>query len=152
MKFISMIVLLSAMVLLAACAWTPRLAASTQPSVYMPSASPSATAPAAAAQVRSISPADAKARLDSGEEIILLDVRTAEEYLSGHITGSILLPLDELDAKADETLKDKNAIIYVYCRSGRRSKIAAEMLAGMGYTQVFDLGGIIDWPYGTSTN
>lgn len=173
MKFPVLIALISAMAFLASCAQTRQPAAGTQSAGSSPAASPSAAVSSSiktqatgssalasptdaatvdAAQARSITPADAKARLKAGEDITLLDVRTAHEYESGHITGSILLPLDELETRAPKLLKDKDAVIFVYCRSGRRSKIAAEMLAGMGYTQVYDLGGIIDWPYGTSTN
>ncbi|MGL4370193.1 MAG: rhodanese-like domain-containing protein, partial [Spirochaetota bacterium] len=69
-------------------------------------------------------------------------------YAQGHIEKSILLPLDRIDS-APGVIADKNAVIFVYCRSGRRSKIAAEKLLDAGYKNVYDLGGIIDWPYGT---
>ncbi len=96
-----------------------------------------------------IKPEDAKARLDKGENIILLDVRTEEEYNENRIPNSILLPVESIDQDAPAKLTDKDATIFVYCRSGRRSAIAVEVLTLMGYTKVYDLGGINDWPYET---
>jgi rhodanese-related sulfurtransferase len=93
-----------------------------------------------------ISPVEAKEIMDS-EEAIVLDVRTKQEYDQGHIEGSVLLPVDEISAHAEEVLKDKNAKILVYCRSGNRSATAAKTLIEMGYENVLDFGGIIDWPY-----
>jgi rhodanese-related sulfurtransferase len=93
-----------------------------------------------------ISPAEAKEIMDN-EETIVLDVRTKQEYDQGHIEGSVLLPVDEISAKAEEVLKDKEAKILVYCRSGNRSATAAKTLIEMGYENVLDFGGIIDWPY-----
>lgn len=101
---------------------------------------------------KSISPAAAKARLDSGEAIELIDVRTAEEYARGHIHGSKLLPLNLLSALAHERLPDRDATVFVYCQSGARSAQAARLLDSMGYTQVHDLGGIMGWPYGVTKN
>ena len=92
---------------------------------------------------------EAKKIMDSGEEYILLDVREQEEFEQGHIPGAILIPYTEIDAKAGEMLPDKDALILVYCRSGRRSKIASESLVNLGYTNVKEFGGIIDWPYET---
>ena len=89
---------------------------------------------------------DAKKVMDS-EEVIVLDVRTQAEYDDGHIENAVLLPVDEISAKAEDVLKDKNAKILVYCRSGNRSATAARTLINMGYTNVYDFGGIIDWPY-----
>ena len=94
-----------------------------------------------------ISPEEAKKIMDSGEEHTILDVREQEEYDKGHIADSVLLTYTEIEEKAEEILPDKNAQILVYCRSGRRSKIAAECLAKLGYTNVKEFGGIIDWPY-----
>jgi len=96
-----------------------------------------------------IKPQEAKARLDKGESIILLDVRTEEEYNEKRISGSILIPVEGIDSDAPVKLTDKAAVIFVYCRSGRRSAIAVEVLTLMGYTKVYDLGGIEDWPYET---
>lgn len=92
---------------------------------------------------------EAKKIMDNGEEYILLDVREQDEFDEGHIPGSILIPYTEIDQKAEEILPDKDKQILVYCRSGRRSKIASESLARLGYTNVKEFGGIIDWPYET---
>lgn len=94
-----------------------------------------------------IKPEEAKRRLENEKGIILLDVRTQEEYLESHIHDSMLIPVDEIEKEAPSKLADKNAVIFVYCRSGRRSAIASQTLADMGYINVYNLGGIIDWPY-----
>lgn len=90
---------------------------------------------------------EANKRLGSEKGIILLDVRTKEEYDTGHIKGSMLIPVDNLKAEADNKLKDKNSPIFVYCRSGNRSVTAAKILTNLGYTNVYNLGGINNWPY-----
>ena len=94
-----------------------------------------------------ITPEEAKKIMDSGEEHIVLDTREQAEFDSGHIPKAILIPYTEIENKAEEMLPDKDELILVYCRSGRRSKIAAESLAKLGYTNVKEFGGIIDWPY-----
>lgn len=78
------------------------------------------------------------------EDIVLLDVRTKEEYQESHIPQSILLPLDELQDKIKNIVPDKNKTIVVYCRSGVRSNIACEILKELNYLETYDLGGIID--------
>lgn len=93
-----------------------------------------------------ISPEEAKEIMDS-EEAIVLDVRTKEEFGQGHIEGAVLLSVDEISSKAEEVLKEKKAKILVYCRSGNRSATAARTLIELGYENVLDFGGIIDWPY-----
>lgn len=90
---------------------------------------------------------EAKEIMDSQEGYIILDTRTQEEFDEGHIPGAILIPHDEILKKAETVLTDKNQLILVYCRSGRRSKLAAEDLVKLGYTNVKEFGGIIDWPY-----
>ena len=90
---------------------------------------------------------EAKEIMDSEEGYIILDVRTREEYDQGHIPGAIVIPHEEIAEKAEEVLTDKDQLILVYCRSGRRSKIAAEALVELGYTNIKEFGGIIDWPY-----
>ena len=92
---------------------------------------------------------EAKQIMDTEEGYIILDVRTQEEYDESHIPGAILIPHTEIEARAEEVLTDKNQLILVYCRSGRRSKIAAEALLELGYTNIKEFGGIIDWPYET---
>lgn len=93
---------------------------------------------------------EAKEMLDRDKDIILLDVRTLEEYKEQHIENSILLPFDEIQYDADDVLPEKEATILIYCRSGRRSAIAALELIDMGYQNVYDFGGILDWPYETA--
>ena len=90
---------------------------------------------------------EAKQIMDSEEGYIILDVRTQEEYDEGHIPGAIVISHEEIVEKAEEVLTDKDQLILVYCRSGRRSKIAAEDLVELGYTNIKESGGIIDWPY-----
>ena len=90
---------------------------------------------------------EAKTIMDTEEDYIILDVREQYEYDEGHVPGAILIPDTEINAKASEKLTDKDALILLYCRSGRRSKIAAQSLVDLGYTNVKEFGGIIDWPY-----
>ena len=94
-----------------------------------------------------ISGAEAKALMDSESGYIIIDARTQEEYDEGHIPGAILIPEYEIADRAEKELPDKDQLILVYCRSGRRSKIAAEELVKLGYTNVKEFGGIIDWEY-----
>lgn len=101
----------------------------------------------AKATVQDITPEEAKERLDSDEAIILVDVRTKEEFDSGHIEGAVLLPVDQIQKNAADMFPDKDAVYFVYCRSGSRSGVATAMMVELGYQNVFDLGGIIDWPY-----
>lgn len=89
----------------------------------------------------------AKEIMDSREGYIILDTRTQEEYDEKHIPGAILIPHDEILEKAESVLTDKDQLILVYCRSGRRSKLAAEDLVKLGYTNIKEFGGIIDWQY-----
>ena len=93
---------------------------------------------------------EAKRIMDSVEDYIILDTREQDEYDTEHIPDAILIPYTEIDDKAAQMLPDKNMQILVYCRSGRRSKIAAEGLSRLGYTNVKEFGGIIDWPYETT--
>ena len=99
------------------------------------------------ASYEQISGAEAKALMDSESGYIIIDARTQEEYDQGHIPGAILIPEYEIADRAKKELHDKNQLILVYCRSGRRSKIAAEELVKLGYTNVKEFGGIIDWEY-----
>ena len=110
------------------------------------------TASPATAEYRKISAEDAKARMDSGDEIIVLDVRTKDEFNTGHIPGAILLPNETIIDTQPDLLPDLDAEILVYCRSGNRSAQAAKKLIAMGYTNVYDFGGIIDWPYDVVTD
>ena len=98
-----------------------------------------------------LTPEQAKARMEENPDLILLDVRTQEEFEQGHIPGAVCLP-NEMIAADMPFLFGKAAEILLYCRSGRRSADAAKKLRDMGFTNVFDFGGIIDWPYETTTD
>jgi rhodanese-related sulfurtransferase len=101
------------------------------------------------ATVMNITAQQAKELMDTQTGYIILDTRTQEEYDSGHIPGAILIPYDEVLEKAEGILTDKDQLILVYCRSGRRSKLAANDLVSLGYTNIKEFGGILDWPYET---
>lgn len=99
------------------------------------------------AAVNSILPEEALHRISSGA--FLIDVRTPEEYRTKHIKGSINIPLDELESRVATLVKNRNEEIILYCATGKRSRKAAELLVKSGYTEIFDLGGIVAWPYET---
>ena len=99
------------------------------------------------ASYEQITPEEAKSIMDTESDYIIIDARTAEEFAAGHIEDAILIPEYEIANRAKKELPDKDALILVYCRSGRRSKIASEELVKLGYTNVKEFGGIIDWPY-----
>ncbi len=110
----------------------------------------SAASAFAQARPKPISPAAARDLLASDKSVLLLDVRTREEYLEARIPGAVLLPYDAIDAaSAARVVGPKDRTVVVYCRSGRRSAVAASTLASLGYRNVYDLGGIGSWPYGT---
>lgn len=96
---------------------------------------------------QNITAEEAKEIMDTESDYIILDVRSQEEYDEGHIKNAICIPDTEIIAKAEEALTDKNQLILVYCRSGRRSKLASKYLVSLGYTNIKEFGGIIDWPY-----
>ena len=83
----------------------------------------------------------------ASQEVVVVDVRTREEYDGGHIENAVLVPNESIGSEMPEALPDKEATLLVYCRSGRRSKDAAQKLLELGYQNVYDFGGIIDWPY-----
>ncbi len=95
---------------------------------------------------RKISQEDAKKLIDA-KSCFVLDVRTEDEFVQGHIENSVCIPVDDLDSRLDE-LPGKDARILVCCRSGRSSRLAAEYLDSQGYENVFDLGGLVYWKYG----
>lgn len=88
-----------------------------------------------------------KAREMMGQEegSVIVDVRRQDEYESGHIPGAVCIPNETIEEEAPALLPDPDQIILVYCRSGNRSRQAAEKLASLGYTNVYEFGGIIDW-------
>ena len=89
----------------------------------------------------------AKTIMDTEKGYVIIDARTEDEFAEGHIENAILIPEYEIAKRAEKELPDKEQLILVYCRSGRRSKIASEELVRLGYTNVKEFGGIIDWPY-----
>ncbi|MDD3242923.1 MAG: rhodanese-like domain-containing protein [Eubacteriales bacterium] len=125
--------------ILAGCAGRPAAPTTAQPTVAQPAAP------------EALSPEQMKGWMDEGRTYTLVDVRTQEEYDQGYIPGAVLIPDSELIARAPEKLPDQTATIVVYCRSGRRSAAAAQALVEAGYTNVYDLGGIINWPYEITT-
>ena len=95
---------------------------------------------------KQISQEEAKDMMARDDGHIIVDVRRQDEYDAGHIPGAILIPNESIDKERPKELPDLNQIILVYCRSGRRSKEASEKLAKMGYTNIYEFGGIITWP------
>ena len=89
----------------------------------------------------------AKEMMENLDEFVLLDARSEEEFSEGHIPGAIVIPHEEVSERAEAEIPEKDVPVFVYCRSGRRSKIAAEELVSLGYSEVYEFGGIIDWPY-----
>ena len=98
---------------------------------------------------RKLSAADAYKMMSELTDYVLLDVRTEEEYRERRISGAILIPNYEIKDRAAKELPDKDKVIFVYCRSGARSANAAGELAALGYVNVYDIGGIMNWPYET---
>ena len=93
---------------------------------------------------------EAKEMIDTLDDEIILDVREQEEYDTKHIPDAILLPVGMIDEDtAEGVIPEKDTTILVYCRSGNRSKTASNKLAELGYTNVYEFGGIKDWPYET---
>ena len=93
-----------------------------------------------------ISQKEAKEMMDT-RKVLVLDVREQSEYAGGHIPGAVLLPVGTIDEAAAAVIPEKDAAVLVYCRSGSRSKRAAKALAGLGYTGIYEFGGIMSWPY-----
>lgn len=93
----------------------------------------------------SITMDEAKVIFENKGDCIIVDVRRADEFAEGHIPGAINIANESITDTEPKELPDKNAVIYVYCRSGNRSKQAAGKLAAMGYSNIIEFGGIIDW-------
>lgn len=101
---------------------------------------------------KQISQDEAKEMMARDDGHIIVDVRRQDEYDEGHIPGAILIPNESINTTRPKELKDLDQIILVYCRSGRRSKEASDKLAKMGYTKVYEFGGIITWTGETVKN
>ncbi len=156
-KPLLMTMLLAAALLLSACAPQAAVTPSAAPTAQAPAETPALQAtleaapqegtPAPQAEYHSMTPQEAKARMDSGDDLLVVDVRTPAEYAQGHIPGALLVPNETIGAAPPELLPDLHQEILVYCRSGNRSRQAALQMIDLGYTNVYDFGGIIDWPY-----
>ena len=93
---------------------------------------------------------EAKKMLDSGH-CIMLDVRTDEEFFTGHAEGSVNFDVDTINADtAAELIPSKDTPVIVYCKTGERAKLAAEALCELGYPNIYDVGSLVEWPYGLS--
>ena len=104
---------------------------------------------AADGSYRQISQEEAKEMMDT-RDVVILDVREQDEYDSGHIPGAVLLPVGAIEeGTAGEVISEKDSVVLVYCRSGNRSKTASSKLAELGYTNIYEFGGINTWPYET---
>lgn len=112
------------------------------------SSSEAASSPEPDKSYHKITAAQAKEMMDAGG-VIIVDVRTAEEYAEKHIPGAILVPNESIADEPPSALPDPEAVLLVYCRSGVRSRQASDKLVDLGYTNIYDFGGIIDWPYET---
>jgi len=110
---------------------------------------PPATMGPAANTFQIINAQQAKQMMNQSSDYIIVDVRTQSEYQDAHIDGAILIPVDQVAQLAPTILPDKQQLIFVYCRSGARAAQASTTLAQMGYTSVYDFGGITGWPFGT---
>ena len=92
-----------------------------------------------------ITQAEAKEMMKADDGHVIVDVRRQDEYDSGHIPDAILIPNESIGTEKPKELPDLDQVILIYCRSGRRSKEASQKLADMGYTHIYEFGGIIDW-------
>ena len=102
--------------------------------------------PEQALSYKQISQKEAVQMMAKDDGHIIVDVRRQDEYDAGHIPGAILIPNESIVSERPKELPDLDQIILIYCRSGRRSKEASEKLAKMGYTNIYEFGGIITWP------
>lgn len=99
-----------------------------------------------ASSYTSIAMEEAVSRMESETGYVLLDVRTEQEYAGGHIPGAVCIPNETIEEDVLECLPDMEQLIFVYCRSGNRSKQASEKLVNLGYTNIVEIGGVKDWP------
>ena len=110
------------------------------------------TTASAAANYQQITQEEAEEMMRADDGHIIVDVRRQDEYDSGHIPGAILIPNESIGTEQPKELPDLDQVILIYCRSGRRSKEASQKLADMGYTHIYEFGGIIDWTGDVVTN
>ena len=137
-KITALTVLISLCLLLSACGDGTRSSESVQSAVRTTEASETAT-------YQQITQEKAKEMMQADNGHIVVDVRRQDEYDSGHIPDAILIPNESIGSERPKELPDPDQVILIYCRSGRRSKEASQKLADMGYTHIYEFGGIIDW-------
>ena len=100
------------------------------------------------ASYQQITAEEAKSMMEEQPDAVILDVREQDEYDAGHIPGAVLLPVGTINEEtAASAIPEKDTVVLVYCRSGNRSKTASQALADLGYTRIYEFGGIKDWPY-----
>lgn len=98
---------------------------------------------------RHVSFETAKKMMEEDPAHLIIDVRGEEEYITGHACDAVLLPLDTISAEtAEAAIPSKDTLVFAYCRSGRRSRLAVDKLTELGYTNVYDIGSLVNWPYG----
>ena len=110
-----------------------------------PAAETKTEAEASSGSYQQITQEEAKAMREEQSDYLIVDVRRPDEFAEGHIAGAINVPNETIGEEAAEALPDKDQYLFIYCRSGRRSKEASQVLADLGYTNVYEFGGIIDW-------
>jgi rhodanese-related sulfurtransferase len=137
-KEIALTLLASLCLLLSACGNGTTSSESDQSGVQITTASENVS-------YQQITQEKAKEMMQADDGHIIVDVRRQDEYDSGHIPDAILIPNESIDKEQPKELPDLDQIILIYCRSGRRSKEASQKLADMGYTNIYEFGGIIDW-------
>ena len=115
-----------------------------------PTAEPGGASSRTETAYHKISAEDAREMIDAGG-VTIVDVRREDEYTQEHIPGAVLVPLGTIGDQPPEALPEKDAVLLVYCRSGVRSRQAAQKLEALGYQNIYDFGGIIDWPYETES-
>ena len=113
-------------------------------------AEPSRSSTPGDGEYHKISAKEAKEMMDNGG-VTVVDVRRPDEYADRHIPGAINVPNEDISDQQPEALPDPDAVLLIHCRTGVRSKAASDKLLKMGYTNVYDFGGIVDWPYETET-
>lgn len=148
--------LLLSMILLSACSGAGGGANAEPPSSEAPSAASPAFAVSSVSiasgdsAYRKITAEDAKKLMEQGS-VTIVDVRTPEEYAEAHVPGAVNIPNEDIGSEQPEALPDQEAALIVYCRTGRRSKEASDKLLTLGYKNISDMGGIVDWTYETES-
>ncbi len=137
---------LAAAMLLAGCAGQGTVLMQGGSAASMPQAGQEAGSGMQEQAYHKITAEEAKQMMDEGG-VTVVDVRTEAEYKDGHIPGAVLVPNETIGSEPPEALPELDAVLLVHCRTGVRSKQAADKLVEMGYTQIYDFGGIRDWPY-----